>query len=172
MSESSLSKKSVFVSPVKLKRLFKYRPVTVRQFDESDLSAMWAAYQLDGFELPKDLSQKDFEKTFYHYAQAWEFHWVAVTSSVTTWFFGNPEARGVKLNMIHMPWASSRNILEGVAMFAREVKDKAVFWGPTPPGKFFTLLSKYGLVRRIGKIEGYYDDSDAILFQTSVKKHG
>lgn len=62
------------------------------------------------------------------------------------------------------PWASPRNILEGVLGFLRDATE-AGYLVIIPSGRkflpFFTKLMRYGIVRRVGVIPGWFSDDEA-----------
>ena len=67
-----------------------------------------------------------------------------------------------------LPEASPRNKLECWMKFLVDLKKQGsvLFVTKEKDWKFFEHLSKYGVIRPVGKIRGYYsDDSDAMLFQ-------
>ena len=63
------------------------------------------------------------------------------------------------------PWATNRNKLEGIIRSAIELrKIKPVFiWADEKVKDFYTMVSKYGVMRRVGT---FYNDKQYSIFQT------
>lgn len=67
---------------------------------------------------------------------------------------------------IWFPWASPRNILEGLLGFLRDATDAGylvVIASGDRFRDFFTKLMRYGIVKRVGVIPGWFSDEEAAV---------
>ena len=73
----------------------------------------------------------------------------------------------------YFSWATPRNKLETALKFFLEVKQHARILMTVPKGgpesRMLSHLGKYGTIRGIGHYKGFYDDGDALFFQTVGK---
>ncbi len=70
-------------------------------------------------------------------------------------------------------WATPRNKLEATLRYLAKVRKDGVHMILTsePDTPFFTHFAMYGIINRVGKVDGYYLDlTDAMLFQTTPIK--
>ncbi len=145
---------------------------------------MWAAYRRgifeDLFEGGLDIHQ--FDVAFIELTRR------ALLSGMELWvFFGNTTHGNIPIALLamtydghiakpHINWfpeATPRNKLEAIVKFFIEVKKThlALFDVREEQAEFFRHVSRYGLLRAIGKVRDYYSDgTHAIMFQTVGKK--
>lgn len=73
----------------------------------------------------------------------------------------------------YFSWATPRNKLETALRFFIEIKQHARAMMTVPKkgveARMLSHLGKYGCIRGIGTFKGFYDDGDALFFQTIGK---
>jgi len=76
--------------------------------------------------------------------------------------------RVVEPEFLWFSWATPRNKLETALKFMLEAKKNHQLFITVPQGseKLLTHLGKYGVVRGIGKFQAFYEDGNALLFQS------
>lgn len=81
----------------------------------------------------------------------------------------NISGHRMEIHVHWLPWATRRNVLESTVRFLANMRKEflvLVFAGDETK-KFYEHVSRYGVLKRVGKITGYYSNgNDAILFQT------
>ena len=67
-----------------------------------------------------------------------------------------------------LAWATDRNKLESIINLLNELrKDGLVlFYSNMDDKKFYTHILRYGIAKRVGTIDGLYEDGNGALFQT------
>lgn len=70
-----------------------------------------------------------------------------------------------------MPWASRRDILTASLTFIMKMRKKMTLMMPIPEenGGFLEHLGRYGVLRKVGFIEQYYKNGNAVLWQSRYK---
>lgn len=86
-------------------------------------------------------------------------------------FFGRSFGPFVMLaDLFWMPWASKRNKCECAVKFLQEMRRKylMILTSTKSDTPFYEYIAKHGVIRRVGTIQGLYENEDAALFQTRV----
>jgi len=155
--------------------------------DDEDLRYFWAAYKSGGLShadpvFSTEMNVPDFKAQFSEYVSsrfngAWTF---VSDESGTTKPMGFAlgvvrDGRLIQLEeMIWLPWASPREVLEAATGFMDSMRRNEVGGRPVvvleysrmKDKKFFEAIAKRGVMRRVGHVHDIYRDEPAVLFQT------
>ena len=146
----------------------------MRVFAEDDIGWMYASYKKGAFGpvFPPGLSGPEFREEAARFMGRQQRAWTVMArmrgSQSAQWPIGLVAgvADGHKLfpHALWYPWASERNILEGVLGFLRAATD-AGYLVIIPSGDkyrpFFTKLMRYGILKRVGVIPSWFSESEA-----------
>lgn len=80
--------------------------------------------------------------------------------------------RRIEPHVEWLPWASSRNKLEGALKYlnVRRKQAPVIIWSSERDAPFFERLTSYALLRKVGPVFGLYDGKTGFLFQTIMKE--
>jgi len=144
---------------------------------EEDWKWLWAAYKKGSFSdiLKEDLSQKEFVET----ASILFQHAVGLYT-----IFSGEKAVGLIMiidriflvdhylepHISWFDWATDRNKIEGVAKMVLELRKLAPVFiqVPVETSKFVTHIAKYGILRRVGRLD--QNGEDKFLYESIRSK--
>ena len=73
-------------------------------------------------------------------------------------------------HMTWMPWATPRNKIEGLLLFLNDMRRdmKLIIFAEEEHNAFFFRMQQYGVIRRVGPINGYFDrgHTDGTVWQS------
>lgn len=132
---------------------------------EEDLKYFYASEKLKGNQFDPKVFHVELSNNI---QDAFNYGWVIETDKPIGAVFGiacGPFT--VIVDMIWFPWATKRNRIEGAIAGINWVRKKmtCLLYCEEKDKDYYVHIAKYGILRRIGKIEGIYD-KPATLFQT------
>ena len=68
--------------------------------------------------------------------------------------------------IIWLPWSSARNRVEGAVKFFDELRKEAAAMMYTQDKRFFEILARHGIMRRVGTTHNVYADGATAIFET------
>lgn len=159
-----------------LKRQVSYRPI-----EAEDIRYVYATYKQSGLSTlgfeGKELSPEEFKS---------KFEQVIVTNCDGCWILSAPTKRGkIPVGMITaswaplqaylivtcivwFPWASKRNVVEGVVYFFNKAREEFKFMGFALPEhkKAYEICAKHGIARRVGTSRIVIPGQDCAVFES------
>lgn len=143
--------------------------------NEDDLSWLYAAYKKGCFGplFAPDMQGPDFKADCVKMLMKWPHRWV-----VRARYRGTRELHPIGLvvatsdmhrlspHAIWFPWATRRNIVEGLLGFLRDATEAGwlvIIASGDKYRDFFTKLMRYGIVKRVGVIPGWFADQEAAV---------
>lgn len=163
------------------------RDLEFRAFQEEDVKFVWAAYKIDGLSefdekfADKSLSASEFQAAFMEellsvYHEGWTLIAPTVKGvrpvGMVLGFWAHPDPRfKTYLNIgciLWFPWASARNRVESAVNFfnAMRTEVKMVDYVRHKDKKFFEMLARHGVMRRVGTSYNVYPNQPALIFET------
>lgn len=135
----------------------------------ADLQWLFAAYKKDGFGpmFAPDMTAAEFRDEATAFLQRQQHSWLIVAPSTrgpipVALVFGSSEGHRLFPHAIWFPWATARNRLEGTVAYLHEATEQGMLV-IIPSGKtflpFFTKLMRYGILKRVGVIPGWFADN-------------
>jgi hypothetical protein len=173
--KTSPSRKSVSVSNSRhrLKKTLKRKP-EFHPIEDGDLKYLWAAYKLGSFGEPEDITQDEFRYRTGEMLNLTDITYtlVAKTSKgkIPVGLFST-RYNGPLLFMVGVKWfkwASLRNKIETMTHILNELrKEYIVLMFPDfDKKKFYELIAKHGVIRRIGTLNDLYENGPSPVFHT------
>lgn len=155
------------------------RPATL-----DDTRFAWAAYRKGGLlDIEAGLEAPEFDEVFWSLVgEQFDAVWAAEKRDRVfglvfgIWPSKSPDGEPlVPLlwigEMAWFPWASARDRLEAAARFVEDARKEVVVmeFAKMQDKAFFERLCRYGVMRRIGTLYGFYPDGPAALFQSRTR---
>lgn len=136
----------------KLSRTLKRRPV-FKDFEQSDIKYLWAAYKLGKTALPEGIPATEFENYILQVmGNEYEFGWVF--GNHLGFVFGS--VAGPLVLIRDMTWlkASPREKIEHMVNFFNILRKemKFIFYSTDKDKDFYVHVAKHGIIRRIGQL--------------------
>src|SRR3990167_6087678 len=143
-----------------------------RPLEVTDLKWLWAAYRKGGLpHLPEDLGQDDFRQWTLDEIAKWDGAFLLEVPYETGRravgvLFCRAKGRVLEPHTVWFPWVTGRQKLETLTQFINEMRRDwcILVWCLPHIASFFDRIAKYGILRRVGLVEGWADGGDAILF--------
>lgn len=150
------------------------RGVSVDAFQEKYLRRLYAAYRLGEMaSFEEDLSPQEFSDAFREIVRTAQVGFLLDNKSLVGLVNVGVSGHVVQPTFHFFSWASPRNKLETSLRFFLEIKQHArtLMAVPKdgPDARMLSHLGKYGVTRAMGTYKGFYDDGDALFFQTIGK---
>lgn len=180
MKERRISKspRSGFVSE-KLPRASRLlrRDGEVRPVDSDDFKYLWAAYRSGDFDLPvpEGLEAKDFDAVVLSVMAGFD-DWRIVTAPtkrgvIPVGLFGGQvmdDRKNLSSHVLWFPWASERNKLEAMVRYLANMRHDFIILAKASFDfrDFFNHVCRYGVLRRVGTINGWFDGEPCALYQS------
>lgn len=161
------------------------RKLDFRPIEDEDVKYAWAAYKKGclasmGFQ-DTNLSAEEFKTTFtaevsttYH--GAWtlfaETRRGYMPVGMVLGFYSHPDPqRAVFMivgDMLWMPWASKRNKIESAVNFFNKMRSQIpmVEYANEQHKRFFEMIAKHGIIRRVGTMFNVYRGEPCAVFET------
>lgn len=177
------------MQPVKNWRLKKTlaRAIDFRPIEKEDIRYAWVAYKKG---LLNELSPKfvDLQMTAEEFKVAFEVHittyyhgaWTMLADTnrgymptgLVVGFWSHPDSTIAPFMnvgaMIWFPWASARNRIEGAVHFFNVIRKdiRMVEYARLKDKKFFEMIARHGVMRRVGTSHVAYLNEPAAVFET------
>lgn len=145
----------------------------MRPYEEGDIKYFWASAKQEGETIDPEIFTERLKATLFAYYD------VGFTMEADT-----PKGRlpvGAVFGKYMGPflllgdakwlrWATGRNKIESIVNLLNELRQDSLvlFYSNMDDKKFYTHILRYGIAKRIGTIDGLYDDGNAALFQTRI----
>lgn len=146
----------------------------VRPITDSDVRFLYAAYKEGGFAdlIMPDLPPQTFQDRIEALLGSVEYDWVLETDKPIGLVMGRAIAagRGVEVQVDWMPWASTRNKLEGSAVFFREISKhlKIFIFADEESEPFWRRFCQYRMLRNGCRVLNHFAGGrHAQLFYTT-----
>lgn len=141
-------------------------------FENADLRYAFAAYKKGGlkdFNLPDDLEPNDFNEAFIQkVSENFHFAWTMIAKSSNGmipigFVFGINNGTYLHIgSLTFFPWATDRNILEGVTKFLDEIRGNTMaLWLTEEKNVLFQKIAKTKIIRRVGTVYDFIDSKYA-----------
>ncbi len=142
-----------------------------RQVREEDLKWFYVAHKTGSFALDEDLDPVEFKTRALEFIGLLDdaFTLFAQTGRgeipVGLMMVGLSEHR-MEPHVFWFSWASARNKLESTVNFINEMRGmwKVHIVAEEKYWPFFVHVCRYGIMKRVGKLEGWYAKGDAMMF--------
>ena len=165
------------------------RGIEVEALGDQHLKFLWAAYQKgglevfgEGFEKPDGASWnvEEFHDVFVSLLlNTFHFAWIIKAPTVnhghipigmTTAFWSHhDEVRAPFViigEIVWFPWASPRNVIEGAVKFFDWLRRDFRAMMYTQDKRFFEIIARHGIMRRVGTSFNVYADGATAVFET------
>lgn len=150
------------------------RDTSFRGFTIDDVKWLWAAYKKGAFEgsfLGPDMDKEEFTTSVVEHLSAFNEVFLLETETkrgkIPVGLVSLVTTNGSVPHVDWFPWASARNKIEAITCFFSKMRNRPMLvWVRDIDIKFYTHVSKYGVLRRIGKVYKFGSDNDYMLFQT------
>jgi hypothetical protein len=145
-----------------------------------DLKYAWAAYRKGGFkDIPEGLAPVEFnERLLSGVEKVSEVYTLTMPKDGSRLPLGlvfvnmiNDPTPHILPSVVWFPWATTRNKLETFTKWLAETRLQAMVMitAPRSEHSFHLALCRRGILRTIGSIHGFFEDENAMLYQ-SVRK--
>lgn len=163
------------------------RPLSFRPIEDEDVRYAWAAYKKgslgslgEQFQ-STDMTAAQFSEAFVsevkeNYAGAWTLSaqtgkgFMPVGIVLGFWSHPNPRLSPFMIvgDMIWFPWASRRNRIESAVNFFDRVRSEIpmVEYANAAAQKFFEMICRHGIMRRVGTMHNVYPGEATAVFET------
>jgi len=143
----------------------------MRPYEEGDIKYFWASEKQNGSSVePIDFAEKLKATLFSYYDVGFTMEAQTPKGKLPVGsVFGKYMGPFLLLGDAKwLRWASDRNKLESIVNLLNELREDGLvlFFSNMDDKEFYTHILKYGIARRIGTINGLYEDGNAALFQT------
>ena len=156
------------------------RGATYNPIEMDDLAYAWAAYKVGKFHLVEDgLDQESFRDAFaklvlstYHAVWALkaktERGVIPVGFAFGFWLHPAKQETMIINELVWLPWATPRNIIETTANFVTKERKKLkmIAFARKKDKSFLEVLAKHGIVRRVGTSHTIFSDGPATVWET------
>jgi len=139
---------------------------------EDDIKYLWAAKRIMADDIidPKEFADSVIEEIDLRYDDAWiieattkkGFRPIGVIFGL---YAGPIEIIG---DIMWFPWASKRNVIEGIVKFFNEERKNKLLvgWCNQKDKNLFVHVARHGILKRIGTLDGIYENEPAAMFQS------
>lgn len=149
-----------------ISRLLRNREISVVPIDADHMPYLWAAYRMGVWDevFKPNLTQEEFTNAVAQTSEVFNLM-VIVSEKPISLVSIKQDTVAVQPNIEWFPWASNRNKVEGVVKLILYLRDisPVILWSKDESRKFFTHISKYGIMRRVGTFHG---DEKYAIFQS------
>lgn len=162
------------------------RKTDFRPLDDDDIKYLWVAYKTGAFKslgeaFERDMEAHEFAVELVAFVQKnFQGAWTLLAESkrgygpvgVVFGFFSHPDPRlspfMIVGDIIWMPWATQRNKIETSVKFFHNIRKDIpmVEYASEEHKKFFEMLMRHGIMRRVGKTMNVYNGKEATIFET------
>lgn len=150
------------------------RDTSFRPIEIEDMKWLWAAYKTGSFDavaFPEDLAKEELtDMMLAHFASMHEVFVLETETKrgkIPVGVVGSLITERTEPHVNWFSWATSRNKLECATYFFSKMRNRPLLvWSKEEHVKFYTHVSRYGVLRRIGKVYKFIDNEDYMLFQT------
>jgi hypothetical protein len=142
-----------------------------RDFKDEDIKYLWAAEKFNGHEVdPEEFKESIYELMNSSYDFAWIIEAIVKNNyrPVGVVFGINSGVFTLLSDTVWFPWASKRNIIEGMVGFINKIRKQMLVLGhiDLKNKPFGEYIARHGIIRRIGTVDDIYKDEPAALFQS------
>ena len=134
-----------------------------------DIKWLFAAYRKGSFDLPKGLDAKQFSVEAAKILSEMDEAYLLMSDKPVGIVLSDVRNHLMEPHVIWFKWATPRNIYESSIHFINEIRKSYVmlfFTRKDADRSFWEATLKHGILKRVGKIEGYYENGDSMLYQS------
>lgn len=156
-----------------------------RPIEQEDIRYLYVAYKkgkltsMGGVFENTDMNPEEFKEAFQaeileNYHGAWTLFAQNDKGPVGVvlgfWSHQNPERAPFMIvgDMLWMPWASTRNVVESAVHFFNNIRNEIPMmeYAEQKDKKFFEMMCRHGVMRRVGTAHSVYKDRSVSVFET------
>ena len=164
----------------RLKRTLKRKP-SFRPLGDEDIKFLWAAYRKGALEslgerFNEGLEPKEFKDAIgLEMVENYDFGWTLLAPDPVGLVLAfqshrNPERSPFLVvgDIVWFPWSSPRQRVEAAVNFFNEARREAAFieYARKEHRKFFEMIAKHGIMRRVGTSHNVYPREATTIFET------